>query len=378
MNEHNVETASIELRSVTKTFGPEVRAVDDISLTIEPGSLVTLLGPSGSGKTTILRAIAGFEDITSGEILIDGESISYLPTHRRRLGMVAQDYALFPHMTVKENLAFGIRSSHRARRDSQRLTDAGINTRISEMLEIVGLGGYGDRRPQQLSGGQKQRVALARALVTQPRVLLLDEPFAALDKHLREQLQVEVRRVQQQVGITTVFVTHDQGEALSMSDKIAVLDHGRLQQYAEPREVYDAPSTRFVAEFIGRTNLLEATVVNSTDTDAVVALTGGDTLSVATVRPVSTGTPVYISVRPERLQLNHAATMSTVTGNSLAGTVVSTVYLGDRIDVTVDTPAGPFTANVPRIEHGDGDFGVGDKVVATFSPRAGAIVPDAA
>lgn len=378
MNEHNVETASIELRSVTKTFGPEVRAVDNISLTIEPGSLVTLLGPSGSGKTTILRAIAGFEDITSGEILIDGESISYVPTHRRRLGMVAQDYALFPHMTVKENLAFGIRSSHRARRDTQRLTDAGINTRISEMLEIVGLGGYGDRRPQQLSGGQKQRVALARALVTQPRVLLLDEPFAALDKHLREQLQVEVRRVQQQVGITTVFVTHDQGEALSMSDKIAVLNHGQLQQYAEPREVYDAPLTRFVAEFIGRTNLLPATVVNSTDTDAVVALTGGETLSVATVRSVSTGSPVHVSVRPERLQLSHAAADTKATGNRLAGTVVSTVYLGDRIDVTVDTPAGAVTANVPRIEHGDGEFAVGDTVVASFSSRAAAIVPDAA
>ena len=373
-----METASIELRSVTKTFGPEVRAVDDISLTIEPGSLVTLLGPSGSGKTTILRAIAGFEDITSGEILIDGESISYVPTHRRRLGMVAQDYALFPHMTVKENLAFGIRSSHRARRETQRPTETGINSRIAEMLEIVGLGGYGDRRPQQLSGGQKQRVALARALVTRPRVLLLDEPFAALDKHLREQLQVEVRRVQQQVGITTVFVTHDQGEALSMSDKIAVLNHGRLQQFAEPREVYDAPSTRFVAEFIGRTNLLEGTVVSSTEFGAVVALADGETLSVSTARPVANGSSVHISVRPERLQLNHAATLPTATGNRLAGTVISTVYLGDRIDVTVDTPAGHVTANVPRIEQGDGDFGVGDKVIALFSPRAGAIIPDAA
>src|SRR5690606_12888877 len=213
-----------------------------------------------------------------GAILIDGESIAYVPTHRRRLGMVAQDYALFPHMTVKENLAFGIRSSHRARRETQRLTDKEMNTRISEMLDIVGLGGYGDRRPQQLSGGQKQRVALARARVTQLRVLLLDEPFAGLDKHLREQLQVEVRRVQQQVGITTVFVTPDQGEALSMSDKIAVLNHGQLQQFADPREVYDAPSTRFVAEFIGRTNLLEGTIISSTETDAVVALRNGDNL----------------------------------------------------------------------------------------------------
>lgn len=363
---------------MTKTFGPEVRAVDDISLTIEPGSLVTLLGPSGSGKTTILRAIAGFEDITSGEILIDGESISYVPTHRRRLGMVAQDYALFPHMTVKENLAFGIRSSHRARRESQRLAARDVVSRVDEMLEIVGLGGYGDRRPQQLSGGQKQRVALARALVTRPRVLLLDEPFAALDKHLREQLQVEVRRVQQQVGITTVFVTHDQGEALSMSDKIAVLDHGQLQQFATPREVYDAPSTRFVAEFIGRINLLQGSVVSAEGEGVVVSLVGGETLTVSTSHPVTAGSSVNVSVRPERLQLHREGSLPTTAMNSLPGSVAATVYLGDRIDVTVETSAGALTANVPRVERGDGEFALGDRVVATFSARSGAIVPDVA
>lgn len=373
-----MQAASIELKSLTKTFGTDVRAVDDITLRIEPGALVTLLGPSGSGKTTILRAIAGFEDITSGEILIDGESVSYVPTHRRRLGMVAQDYALFPHMTVKDNLAFGIRSSHRARRETQRLTDRELTTRIDEMLDIVGLGGYQDRRPQQLSGGQKQRVALARALVTQPRVLLLDEPFAALDKHLREQLQVEVRRVQQQVGITTVFVTHDQGEALSMSDKIAVLNHGRLQQYAEPREVYDAPATRFVAEFIGRINLIDASITESADGEATVTLPSGERLRVAGTQSAPVGTAVRISVRPERLHLHHDGDTPAAASNTLPATVTATVYLGDRIDVTVDTPAGALTANVPRIEHGVDNFAVGDRVTAAFAASSCAIVPEAA
>lgn len=374
-----MDTASIEIRSLTKIFGTDVRAVDDVSLTIEPGSLVTLLGPSGSGKTTILRAIAGFEEITSGEILIDGESIQYLPTHRRRLGMVAQDYALFPHMTVRENLAFGIRSSHRARRDPNRLRHQEIDSRIDEMLEIVGLGSFGGRRPQQLSGGQKQRVALARALVTRPRVLLLDEPFAALDKHLREQLQIEVRRVQQQVGITTVFVTHDQGEALSMSDRIAVLDHGRLQQYATPQEIYDAPHTRFVAEFIGRINLLQGTVSAPADGTARVALRDGSEVTVSAARAVTAGQAVQVSIRPERLRLEAAdGASASATGNSLPGTVVATVYLGDRIDVSVETPAGPMTANVPRTDQGSGDFTVGDRVVARFAHTAGTIVPDAA
>lgn len=369
--------ASIELRSVSKSYGPEVHAVRDVSLRIEPGSLITLLGPSGSGKTTILRSIAGFEDISSGEILVDGEPIAHIPTHRRQLGMVAQDYALFPHMTVRDNLIFGIKSSRRSRGERKRIPGAQLDERVNGMLALVGLDGFQLRRPQQLSGGQKQRVALARALVTEPRVLLLDEPFAALDKHLREQLQVEVRRIQQEVGITTVFVTHDQGEALSMSDNIAVLSAGQLEQFATPERIYDEPATRFVAEFVGRINLFEGAVVEHNGTQATVRLSGGTPVTFTSQHALAVGERVGLSVRPERLTLVPASAPRDSEANSLAGVVSNTVYLGDRIDVLVTTAARDVIANVPRNRPSEAQFAVGDAVRIEFSPSAVSALPDA-
>ncbi len=371
-----MNAASIRLNSVSKSFGPDVHAVQDVSLTIEPGSLVTLLGPSGSGKTTILRSIAGFEDISSGEILIDGESIAATPTHRRQLGMVAQDYALFPHMTVRDNLAFGIRSSRRARRERARLSSGQVSERVDRMLALVGLDGFQARRPQQLSGGQKQRVALARALVTDPRVLLLDEPFAALDKHLREQLQIEVRRIQQEVGITTVFVTHDQGEALSMSDRVAVLNNGRLEQYATPQEVYDEPATRFVAEFVGRINLFDGVVASGDERRMDVALADGSRIAMEGGRVVPAGERVQVSVRPERIHLTPASGQHDDGVNAIMGVVKTVVYLGDRVDVTVNTIVGEIAANVPRDHSGDTEFAVGDHVRIQFAYSAGTMLPD--
>ncbi len=372
-----MDAAKIELRSVKKYFGEQVRAVDDVSLTIEPGSLVTLLGPSGSGKTTILRAIAGFEDITDGEILIDGESIAHVPTHRRRLGMVAQDYALFPHMTVRENLVFGITSARRARRESQRLASDVVARQADEMLGLVGLDGFQERRPQQLSGGQKQRVALARALVTKPRVLLLDEPFAALDKHLREQLQVEVRRVQEQVGITTVFVTHDQSEALSMSDKIAVLSSGKVEQYASPVEIYESPATRFVAGFIGRINLLSGELVEKGDQRLRVKMVDGTGIDLVGQWPGQVGSEVQFSVRPERLGLVDHAQSGRVFDNVLPATVKQVVYLGDRVDVVLSSEYGELTSNfVGENLSASGLLSVGDSVSFGFAAAAATPLPD--
>jgi len=369
-----VQPVSIELRNVTKVFGGNVKAVDDVSLTLEPGHLVTLLGPSGSGKTTILRAIAGFEEITSGEILVAGNRIENVPTHRRQLGMVAQDYALFPHMTVHDNLRFGITTSRRARRETARISPVEMNNRIGSMLELVGLDGYGSRRPQQLSGGQKQRVALARALVTEPRVLLLDEPFAALDKHLREQLQLEVRRVQQQVGITTVFVTHDQGEALSMSDRIAVLRDGKVEHYGTPSEVYDHPLTSFVAGFVGRTNILHGEVAGVRNGLVEVGLEGAQIDVSSDQSGLSVGDRISVLVRPEQITIENAG-VPAGSENRILGTILKSVYFGDRFDVTVQTSAGVVVANIMRRSATYHGLEPGESVWIAFHPSAIALAP---
>ena len=241
----------VEIREVTRRFG-EILALDDVTLRIEEGELFALLGPSGSGKTTLLRAIAGFVDPDAGTISIDGDPMHHLPVHRRDIGMVFQHYALFPHMSVFDNVAFGLTVRH--------LTRSRIAAQVREMLALVQLEGFESRRPGQLSGGQQQRVALARALITRPRVLLLDEPLGALDKRLRRQMQVELRQIQREVGITTVFVTHDQEEALTLSDRIAILDAGRLIQSGPPQAVYERPKTVFAADFLGDANFFTGTV----------------------------------------------------------------------------------------------------------------------
>jgi putative spermidine/putrescine transport system ATP-binding protein len=247
-------TAAIEFRGVSRTYG-EVRAVDDVSFAVEPGEFFAMLGPSGSGKTTCLRLVAGFETPDRGQVLLDGRDVSSTPPYERNVNTVFQDYALFPHMTVLENVAYGPRV--RGVATAERMQ------RAREMLGLVQLGTQGERRPAQLSGGQRQRVALARALINQPRVLLLDEPLGALDLKLREEMQIELKSLQKKLGITFVYVTHDQGEALSMADRVAVFSKGRIEQLAAPRELYLRPATAFVARFVGSANVADATLARS-------------------------------------------------------------------------------------------------------------------
>src|SRR6186713_360316 len=246
-------TSAIEFRGVSRAFG-DVRAVDDVSFSIEPGEFFAMLGPSGSGKTTCLRMVAGFDAPDRGQVLLDGQDVTQVPPYERNVNTVFQDYALFPHMTVLENVAYGPRVRGVPRPDRE--------TRAREMLDLVQLGAQGERRPAQLSGGQRQRVALARALINQPKVLLLDEPLGALDLKLREEMQIELKSLQRRLGITFVYVTHDQGEALSMADRVAVFNKGRIEQLAAPRELYKRPKTAFVAKFVGSANVADAELAN--------------------------------------------------------------------------------------------------------------------
>ena len=275
--------AELEIKGVSKIFGNSVVAVDTFSLKVANGELVTLLGPSGSGKSTLLRMIGGFERPSSGQVLIDGEDISALPPERRPTGMVFQSHALWSHMNVFKNLAFGLKL--------RKLPAGEIRDRVEAVLELVGLQGYGTRMTNQLSGGQQQRVALARSLVLEPKILLLDEPFASLDQHLRERLREEVRDIQQRLKITTLFVTHGQDEALALSDRIVVMRDGRVEQVAPPAEVYREPATPFVAGFIGTMNLVEGAVANGTFSRAGfnVPLPVGDGPAILAMRPESIG-----------------------------------------------------------------------------------------
>jgi spermidine/putrescine ABC transporter ATP-binding subunit len=283
--------AAVVLEKLRKSFG-QVTAVDDVSFAIEPGEFITLLGPSGSGKTTMLMMIAGFEHPTGGEIYIDGRPIVGVPPYRRGIGMVFQNYALFPHLTVAENVGFALKQ--------RRVAKPEIAGRLAETLDIVRLRGYEARYPRQLSGGQQQRVALARAIIFHPRVLLMDEPLSALDKQLREQLQLEMKRLHQQLGITFIYVTHDQREALIMSDRIAVMNQGRIEQVGSPSELYDRPATRFVAGFIGESNFLEGEVADLRGRD-VVARVAHATVVAVSRQPQAVGARIVLAIRPEKI-----------------------------------------------------------------------------
>jgi len=315
-------TPSVELRGVTKRFD-EVVAVNGIDLSIGVGEFFTLLGPSGCGKTTTLRMAAGFEEPSEGTLLIDGTDVSGLPPHKRSTNTVFQSYALFPHLSVEENVAFGLRR--------KGVRGEEVSHRVREELERVGLAGQANRRPNQLSGGQQQRVALARALVNLPKVLLLDEPLGALDLKLRKGLQVELKRIQREVGITFVYVTHDQEEALTMSDRIAVMDRGRVEQVADPEQVYDRPTTTFVAGFIGVSNLMPATVKGQNEVD----LDQGPTVD-APVNGFSPGERAYAVVRPEKLLITTAEDNTPDGLPSVEGTVESSLYLGTATQIAVD------------------------------------------
>jgi len=327
VSESQQATPCVELRSVTKRFGGVV-AVDDLSLAIPEGDFFTLLGPSGCGKTTTLRMVAGFEEATSGRVLIDGDDVAGVPPYKRPTNTVFQSYALFPHLSVKDNVAFGLKR--------QKVDRAEINRRVGVELERVGLAGEAKRRPAQLSGGQQQRVALARALVNLPKVLLLDEPLGALDLKLRKGLQVQLKGIQREVGITFVYVTHDQEEALTMSDRIAVMNEGRIEQVADPEQVYDKPATSFVAGFIGVSNLMPG-VVKSAGARGEVRLDSGVTVN-AEVNGFAAGDRCNAVVRPEKLLI--APEGEKVDGNlpSVEGLVESSLYLGTSTQMIVRLP----------------------------------------
>ena len=304
------ETPSVRLDSVTKRFG-DFTAVREMELDIPRGQFFTMLGPSGCGKTTTLRMVAGFEEPTEGRVLLDGEDVTGLPAFKRPTNTVFQSYALFPHKSVEQNVAFGL--------ERQKVDKAEVRRRVGEELERVGLAAEAKRRPAQLSGGQQQRVALARALVNRPAVLLLDEPLGALDLKLRKQLQVELKRIQRDVGITFIYVTHDQEEALTMSDKIAVINRGVIEQVADPETVYERPATTFVAGFIGVSNLMPGEVVSSNDGGAELRLDAGPTVRAPASRGAATGERAHAVVRPEKLELTSAG--EPASGASVEGQV---------------------------------------------------------
>jgi spermidine/putrescine transport system ATP-binding protein len=284
--------AMIEIREVTKCFGT-FTAVDGVSLDVAAGEFLTLLGPSGCGKTTLLRMLSGFETPTRGALRIDGEDVTHLAPYRRNVNQVFQSYALFPHLTVAENIAFGLRM--------QKVPAAEIERRVGEVIDLVALGGFSARRPHELSGGQRQRVALARAIVPQPKVLLLDEPLSALDAKLRQQMQLELKRLQRHLGMTFVFVTHDQEEALTMSDRVAVFNRGRVEQVGAPSEIYHQPRTTFVADFIGEANLLRAEALSRTPAAVRLRVEGGLEIEIPAERWPSDWGGGVVSLRPEKI-----------------------------------------------------------------------------
>jgi len=360
-------TSGIVVRGLTKIFGggaDQVRALDDVSLTIRENEFFTLLGPSGCGKTTLLRLIAGFEQPTAGEILLDGASIVHLPPFQRPVNTVFQSYALFPHMTVAQNIAFGLEMRGMAR--------AGVQERVAEMLALVQLGGLEGRRPAQLSGGQQQRVALARALANQPKVLLLDEPLSALDLKLRKEMQIELKRLQLDSGITFVFVTHDQEEALTMSDRIAVVSRGTVRQVGSPREIYDHPAERFVADFIGEANMLEGELARVDAGRGMVRLVGGIEVPARVPQGAPASGPVTVVVRPE-----HAALAVDQNVRGLPAVVESAVYVGTDTQYHLRLAGGePFTVRCQNTSADSTAFEPGTPLQVLLGDRAVQVLRD--
>jgi spermidine/putrescine transport system ATP-binding protein len=329
----------VRLEEVTKRFG-DVTAVRELTLDIERGEFFTLLGPSGCGKTTTLRMVAGFEEPTAGRILLDGTDVSGLPAFKRSTNTVFQSYALFPHLSVEENVAFGLRRKGVARDETRR--------RVAEELERVGLAREAKRKPRQLSGGQQQRVALARALVNLPTVLLLDEPLGALDLKLRKGLQIELKRIQRDVGITFVYVTHDQEEALTMSDRIAVMSNGLVEQVDAPEHVYERPRTTFVAGFIGVSNLMPGTVTRASGDRGTIKLDTGPEVETS-VDGIAPGERCHAVVRPEKLQIRHANEPGPDRLPAVEGVVESSVFLGTATQIVVKLAGNvPITVLVPN------------------------------
>jgi putative spermidine/putrescine transport system ATP-binding protein len=349
--------ALLRFENVRKSYDGINFVVKDLNLDVFHGEFLTMLGPSGSGKTTTLMMLGGFERPTLGRIMIKGRPVERLPPEKRNIGFVFQNYALFPHMTVAENVAFPLR--YRA------ITRAAAAEKVREALARVSLEGLDDRRPTQLSGGQQQRVALARALVFEPSLVLMDEPLGALDKQLREQMQVEIKRLQGLLGITMVYVTHDQSEALTMSDRIAVFHDGRIQQVADPKTLYNEPSNRFVASFIGENNTLACTLLGQEDELAVVRMTDGTTMRATPTAMPGAGAELSVSIRPENLSIAGRNTGSQA--NRFSGKVRDVFFLGDTVRLSIEAFGDKIVAaRIPVREAGD--FAPGDDIVLEYSP----------
>ena len=357
------QRGGVQLSGVTKRFGT-MTAVDRIDLVVRPAEFISLLGPSGCGKTTTLRMLAGFEQPDEGSVRISGEEVAGVPPHKRDVNTVFQQYALFPHMNVWDNVAFGPRS--------RKVPDATLASQVGEMLGIVRLAEYAKRRPAQLSGGQQQRVALARALVNRPSVLLLDEPLGALDLKLRQAMQLELKRIQREVGITFIFVTHDQEEALTMSDRIAVMNQGRIEQLGTPREIYEEPSSVFVAGFIGSANLLPAQVTATSGGIVTARLSAGAEVTVAADDArFAHGRNVTAMVRPERLQLTSVEPLTT---EKLAAVVTEAIFQGASSKIIART--GDGTEMIADLEADDAKVTPGDNVWVTWAPGCIYLLPE--
>jgi spermidine/putrescine transport system ATP-binding protein len=355
--------ADIRLESVTKRFG-EHTAVDDLTLSIPRGEFYALLGPSGCGKTTTLRMVGGFEDPSAGKVYLGGDEVTQLPPYKRDVNTVFQSYALFPHLSVERNVAFGL--------ERKKLDKAEVKSRVEEALDMVQLGQFGKRKPAQLSGGQQQRVALARALVNRPRALLLDEPLGALDLRLRKQLQIQLKRIQQEVGITFVHVTHDQEEAMSMADTIAVMHEGRIEQAGTASDLYERPQTEFVANFLGVSNLVDARLQASHNGSSIAETHDGATLHVPTDRIGPHGTDaVKVGVRPEKVVLSPAGADIAGGHNILRGKVVVASFLGVSIQYVVRAHGGEeltvFQQNLDGSE--PESLGPGREVQLSWDPQ---------
>ncbi|MEM6973304.1 MAG: ABC transporter ATP-binding protein [Pseudomonadota bacterium] len=335
MGDHSHGDAFVEFERVQKSYDGESLVVKDLNLSIGKGEFLTMLGPSGSGKTTCLMMLAGFETATHGEIRLDKRAINSVPPHKRGIGMVFQNYALFPHMTVAENLAFPL--------SVRKMSKAEQEEKVNRALDMVQMGAFGGRRPAQLSGGQQQRIALARALVFDPELVLMDEPLGALDKQLREHMQLEIKHIHERLDVTVVYVTHDQSEALTMSDRIAVFNDGVIQQLAPPADLYERPENAFVAQFIGENNKLTGHVTGLNDGIAEIRLESGDMVQAKAVNCGEVGTPTQLSIRPERVRLGQDATV-----NQLSGQVQELIYLGDHIRCRLTVAGGDFIVKVPN------------------------------
>jgi spermidine/putrescine transport system ATP-binding protein len=348
-------TADVRLVDVTKRFD-DVTAVDRLSLEIEHGSFFALLGPSGCGKTTTLRMIGGFEQPTEGQIYLGDNEVSGLPSYKRDVNTVFQSYALFPHLSVFENVAFGLRR--------QGIKGGTLTGQVNEILRLVGLEGLGKRKPRQLSGGQQQRVALARALVNKPKVLLLDEPLGALDLKLRKQMQLELKGIQHDVAITFVHVTHDQEEAMTMADQIAVMNHGRIEQLGTPTELYETPATAYVASFLGASNLISGTVTGP-DT---VRLHGGPQVRVREQALAGRTGEVAVGIRPEKIELGGGQE------NTLDGTIAEQAYVGVATQYIVDTGCGQMTVYRQNASPGLNGAAPGQQLTLSWSPESTFVV----